>query len=350
METDEFELELKNEFLAEATELIQACEKACTELAEDPTNSTLINEIFRVAHSLKGGALTAGFQQFGDFAHTFEHLLMEIRSGSVSITTDVTELLIEAVDVLSMFTDELPGNFDANINCEDISKRLEAKAGASSSEDSEDPIPVAAKQSRVSTGTPKPKETNSPQTVIFGPEDFGKPKVMVVEDDDELRSVLEEMLVDHNIEVELSSDGQEALLSLAKGYRPDVILADYKMPNMKGDELLIRVKSSFPEIPVVFLSGIASHDDIIRILNEGAYTFMQKPVEEDALILQIRNAVKFSWYRKALIEMISSSNQCYLSMMSKADGVENEMINEMSNAMTHTIATFRSIFKKVSKL
>lgn len=72
---DDFEIELKRDFLQEASELLQSTEQSFLELEKDPSNKTLIDAIFRFAHNLKGTSRAVGFGQIAELTHSAENLL-----------------------------------------------------------------------------------------------------------------------------------------------------------------------------------------------------------------------------------------------------------------------------------
>ena len=87
-------------FLTEAGEHLRTLEGALVALEARPDDAELLNEIFRVAHSLKGDALMVGFPRIAEFAHGLEDLLERLRDGALAVDADVTSLLLRAVDVL----------------------------------------------------------------------------------------------------------------------------------------------------------------------------------------------------------------------------------------------------------
>jgi two-component system chemotaxis sensor kinase CheA len=96
-------------FLTEAAEHLRALEEALVALEARPDDAELLNEIFRVAHSLKGDALMVGFPRIADFAHGLEDLLDRLRDGALAVDADLTTLLLRAVDVLRALVTAAPG-------------------------------------------------------------------------------------------------------------------------------------------------------------------------------------------------------------------------------------------------
>jgi CheY-like chemotaxis protein len=118
------------------------------------------------------------------------------------------------------------------------------------------------------------------------PDQDGHARVLVVEDDDELRIALKESLVAEGYEVETASNGAEALAVLRKDEtkRPAVILLDLMMPVMNGWQFITAQKDDpkLALIPVVVLSAVGSHVQSVAPLDVAA--FMRKPFELDALL------------------------------------------------------------------
>ncbi|HRK03333.1 MAG TPA: Hpt domain-containing protein, partial [Oligoflexia bacterium] len=69
---DDWEIELKAGFLEEASQAISDNEQNFLELEKDPSNTDLVDKIFRLAHNLKGSAKAVGFSELGAFTHEFE--------------------------------------------------------------------------------------------------------------------------------------------------------------------------------------------------------------------------------------------------------------------------------------
>jgi two-component system chemotaxis sensor kinase CheA len=87
-------------YFAESFELLDAMEAALLHLAPGDTDIETVNTIFRVAHSIKGGAGMFGFNEIAAFTHTLETLLDELRSGRLPVTAPLCEGLLQSVDVI----------------------------------------------------------------------------------------------------------------------------------------------------------------------------------------------------------------------------------------------------------
>jgi chemosensory pili system protein ChpA (sensor histidine kinase/response regulator) len=114
-------------------------------------------------------------------------------------------------------------------------------------------------------------------------------RVLVVEDDDDIREVIEQVLVSEGYRVELAKDGLDALDKLQGRPQPCVILLDMMMPNMDGEAFLsaLRARPAFATVPVVVISGNAVARQRAREL--AAVACLVKPFELDELLCVVRS-------------------------------------------------------------
>jgi two-component system chemotaxis sensor kinase CheA len=87
-------------FYEESFEAVGQMEQALMRLGAGAADPELVNTIFRVAHSIKGGAATFGFGQISSFTHTLETVLDELRGRRMQVTSALSDLLLRSVDLL----------------------------------------------------------------------------------------------------------------------------------------------------------------------------------------------------------------------------------------------------------
>lgn len=92
--------ELLKDFFSEAEQQVFTLESNILVIENDPGNHDAIDEIFRAAHTLKGGSATVEMHELSGFTHVMEDLLDVIREGSLSITEDVVDVLLQALDCI----------------------------------------------------------------------------------------------------------------------------------------------------------------------------------------------------------------------------------------------------------
>ncbi len=88
-------------FLEEAEELVETMERELLEMIFDSDDPERVNDVFRAAHSIKGGAATFGFAAIADVTHVMETLLDGVRSGSREVGRDLIDVLLRGVDCVS---------------------------------------------------------------------------------------------------------------------------------------------------------------------------------------------------------------------------------------------------------
>jgi len=117
-------------------------------------------------------------------------------------------------------------------------------------------------------------------------------RVLVVDDDGDLRYVLSVRLISAGYKVYGAANGWEALEQLEE-HRIDVVLTDYQMPEMNGFGLLSLCRVKWPGIPVVFLSG--EQDDIAHeAVERGAFAWVRKGSESTMLLEILGEAIQHS--------------------------------------------------------
>src|SRR5574341_159420 len=99
------------------------------------------------------------------------------------------------------------------------------------------------------------------------------------------------LLKNHGYDVETVQGGKAGLEALKRG-RPDVVLADIRMPQVSGLDILAAVKEQDPETPVILMTAQASLQSAIQAVNEGAFQYIQKPFPNDYLLEVCRRALE----------------------------------------------------------
>jgi two-component system phosphate regulon response regulator PhoB len=114
-------------------------------------------------------------------------------------------------------------------------------------------------------------------------------KVLVVEDDQSTKLLIEFKLENSGFEVFTAADGTEALAFLQKSM-VDVIILDLMMPLMSGNELLIEMKrdDKLKDIPVLILTAKTLEKDIVEGLSLGADDYIKKPFSPSELVARVR--------------------------------------------------------------
>jgi two-component system, cell cycle response regulator len=142
-------------------------------------------------------------------------------------------------------------------------------------------------------------------------------RILVAEDSLVVRTVVCDQLEEEGYEVVEAVDGESALAQCAL-IRPDAILLDIEMPGLDGNQVLVRLKADpeLSDIPVVFLTGRTSTDDMVAGLRAGAHDYLKKPFEPAELLARIGGAVRM----KRLQDELRMRNE-QLDQLSRIDAL-----------------------------
>ncbi len=135
--------------------------------------------------------------------------------------------------------------------------------------------------------------------------------VLVLEDDPELRQVLEDLLRDEGYAVSAAASGEEAI-EMARRQRFDLIVADIRMPGMDGLEAVQHLRGHDPRMQSLVMTGYASEEDPIRALHIGVQAYLRKPFSLDDFLTRVRELLQKnveSRQQEAVLHRLSGSLQ-----------------------------------------
>ncbi|MEJ5363879.1 MAG: sigma-54 dependent transcriptional regulator [Desulfosoma sp.] len=118
-------------------------------------------------------------------------------------------------------------------------------------------------------------------------------KILVVDDEPNILRSLKGVLEDEGYETVLASSGEAALEELKKE-PPDAVLLDIWLPGLDGLEVLRRIKTSHPTLPVIIISGHGTIETAVRATRMGAFDFVEKPLSLERVLVSIQNALQVS--------------------------------------------------------
>lgn len=111
--------------------------------------------------------------------------------------------------------------------------------------------------------------------------------VLIVEDDEGIRTYLKELLLDNGYNVVTAADGITGL-NIIKKSQPDLVLLDLGLPDMSGESICSHIHKEFPELRVIILTAKDSANDIVQGLSLGADDYLTKPFVPDVLLARIK--------------------------------------------------------------
>jgi DNA-binding NtrC family response regulator len=118
-----------------------------------------------------------------------------------------------------------------------------------------------------------------------------KPRVLVVDDEEEIRESLEMLLASEGFSVDAVPDGEAAIARMGSELY-DVVLLDLMLPGRSGLEIQKELKQLDPDLPVIIITAMAVIETAVAAIRSGAYDYVTKPWSNEKLIVSVSNAIK----------------------------------------------------------
>jgi DNA-binding NtrC family response regulator len=117
-------------------------------------------------------------------------------------------------------------------------------------------------------------------------------RVLIVEDEEVLRDVLDAVLRREGFEVVMASSGEEALAVLDEDDNIDLVILDIMLPGISGIDTLRALRISNPSLPVIIITAFSSIDGAIEAMKHGAFHYIPKPFKNEEVILTVNKALE----------------------------------------------------------
>ncbi|RLQ95724.1 chemotaxis protein CheA [Falsibacillus albus] len=164
-------------FIEESREHLQACNEHILSLEKNPEDLTIVNEIFRSAHTLKGMSATMGYEDLAHLTHMMENVLDAIRNEKVKVTPDVLDVVFLSIDDLEAMVESIASGGDGKRNITEVADKLkqieEGEFPHSSLDNSDAKTEVAAAVAAPERKPSKNEYDQFEQTVIQQSKDQG---------------------------------------------------------------------------------------------------------------------------------------------------------------------------------
>lgn len=116
------------------------------------------------------------------------------------------------------------------------------------------------------------------------------PKVLLIEDDKTFSRILEGFLGKNKFSVDTAQDGKGGLKKFHEGHW-DLVLLDYRLPDVNGLEMLAELKKASPSVPVIIMTSFSDIRTAVKAIKSGAFEYITKPVNPDELLLVMKSAL-----------------------------------------------------------
>lgn len=121
---------------------------------------------------------------------------------------------------------------------------------------------------------------------------MSKGKVLVIDDEDIVRTSCIRVLSPEGYQVSVAQNGMEGIRMIEEE-NFDVVLTDLKMPDMDGIEILKKIKKEWPSIEVIIITGYQAIDAAKKSINLGAFEYIEKPFTPDVVLQAVMKAVAY---------------------------------------------------------
>ena len=131
-------------------------------------------------------------------------------------------------------------------------------------------------------------------TITHAAEGYRQGRILVVDDEAQVRKPISIMLAKDGYEVVEAQDGEEAIEALRSGDNPlmvDTVLCDIRMPKINGKEAIAYFRSQFPGVPIVVMTGYPDVELAVSLMRQGVRDYLIKPATKDELLSAIRKSV-----------------------------------------------------------
>lgn len=136
---------------------------------------------------------------------------------------------------------------------------------------------------------------------------------LIVDDSPDSLGMLNTALNSQGITALVALSGQQAL-NISRQVTPDVVLLDAVMPEMDGFDTCLELKKRFPQLPIIFMTGLSDTDDIVRGLEAGAVDYVTKPINTNEVIARLKVHVHNASNLISVKAALESADQSIISI------------------------------------
>ena len=357
---DEFEARIKRDFLEEANELLDKLESDILYLKNRPDSiSHSIDNLFRVAHTLKGSGHAAGIKGLDKIAHNLEILLESIRSGRIEVSHPMIESMLVITDQIHHAIRLLEKDLHAVIDHTESEKlvtqfipQLDVKLGHSAAspisqegfeifsnidtenQDSQNLATTAIGDSAASPISQEGLEIASDvDTENQDTQDVAtsaaRVKVLICDDDEMVRDVVGDAIKSDFIDICIATDGDQGM-QIFQENDIDLVITDYKMPKKDGYSMAKEMIERASGVPIIIISAHADRNDIIDFLSTHIFCFIEKPFDIGFLQKVVEQAIRSRMMTKNAEKLSSLQFKAYMKYWNILSRLE--LLNEPSFA------------------
>ncbi|MBX3020873.1 MAG: chemotaxis protein CheA [Bdellovibrionales bacterium] len=297
---DDFELEIKNEFLLEAKELLTNTERCFLNLEKSAHDSENLGQLFRLAHNLKGSSGAVGFADLADFTHKLESLLLELKEKRIAVTKGIVDLLLRCNDYLTATIETLSADVAAEYKnpslLDELVRALTSPPGAENTVMSEGRGGLDGGQSANSPehAEPAPAITLAPVAPSAPPKSKDENIRVSLSRIEKLLNNVGELSILQAVMVQQSIENGSAISSLMRETMSSMSKIIKETQNISMGLRMLPIKQTFHKMERIVRDTSQALRKEVQLHLSGEETEIDKTVLEqiaDPLVHIIRNAV-----------------------------------------------------------
>ncbi len=137
-----------------------------------------------------------------------------------------------------------------------------------------------------------------------------KHKILIIDDEKNIRDIFSLLLEEKDYSARTAENGKKGLKE-AQSFNPDIILLDMNMPDYSGIEVLAKIKETSPTAEVIIITAFGTIQNAVEATKLGAYDYLEKPVDNNELLLSISRALEVKRLRREVDELKSELSARY---------------------------------------
>lgn len=149
-------------------------------------------------------------------------------------------------------------------------------------------------------------------------------KVLIVDDDESIRSALRLTLTDAGYETYEACDGL-ASIAVFESMKPDLVILDIMMPRLDGLETCLIIRRSYPQVPVLFLSAKGDISDKKAGFHSGADDYLTKPFSPEELVLRVEALLRRSGLSVPEASHAADAGDCHIDLLRREVSVRGQL-------------------------
>jgi DNA-binding NtrC family response regulator len=159
----------------------------------------------------------------------------------------------------------------------------------------------------------------------------GEPRILIVDDEEVVRDVLQRILKEAGYDVTAAVDGEHALDILCQAEH-EIVLLDIKMPGMTGIEVLAKLTAEWPDICVIMVTAVVDAQTAVKAMKLGAFDYITKPFDRDDVVQKVGEAIT-KWHqqlrdRRQYLELKEKFREHTQRMQAQFDELVNSLARE----------------------